>query len=100
MNHPYFAVSEDRKFGVEPINEVVPVSILYDKKLSENLITIDTINLANFSNVKNKYKQQIDNLFEKDGEGRSGMRLLDKALMSLIDDNQSSFKSITLPKPE
>ena len=87
IGHPYFAHNEESKFGAEPINEVTPVEVLYDKKSSNQLITEDSINLANFGKILQKYNEQIDILLKKDDQGRNGIRLLDKQLMSLIDDN-------------
>ena len=50
--HPYFLVGEDSKFGADPISEVTPVDILYDKKKSKVLVSEDTINLAHFGEIR------------------------------------------------
>ena len=100
LQHPYFVFDDESKFGAGPISEVIPVEVLYDKNRSNQLITQDTINLANFEGILQKYNEQINILQSRDKEGRSGVRLLDKQLMSLIDENQSTFKTIQLPKPE
>lgn len=38
LEHPYFQVNEESKFGADPVSEVAPVEVLYDKKGSEELI--------------------------------------------------------------
>merc|ERR1719232_1869030 len=100
MEYPYFHVSENCKFNAEPITEVAAIDVFYDKKKEGDMIGENSINLAKFSGILKKYNAQIDILTKKDEDGRSGIRLLDKQLMTLIDENQSSFKSMQLPKAD
>ena len=78
LEDAYFQVNEESKFGADPICEVTSVEVLYEKKSTTELISEGKINLANFGSVRSKYNEQIEILYKKDEEGRSGIRLLDK----------------------
>ena len=52
------------------------------------------------SAVQDSYQQQITKLLVKDQNGKTGIRVLDDYLIGVIDANQTSFKSISLPRAD
>ena len=67
---------------------------------TKTFISNNSINLANLKHILKKQKEQVKLFLSKDKQGKNGIALLDEAMMTLIESNQSSFKVINLPKPE
>ena len=69
---------------------------------NKSFVTNDKINLALFEQkVRKAYSTEIKKLLAKDEEtGKSGLRILDDALIAYIESNESQFKNISLPRPD
>ena len=96
FEHEYFRNIPDNEFAIS-----TPVCIHFTDTSAEPLIGENSINLACFEqDARKPYFAHVSKLLEKNEQGKSGIRLLEEQLVNYIDQGQSSFKNISLPRPD
>ena len=81
FEHDYFNSLPDAEFFVS-----TPVSVHFTDTSAEPLISNNSINLACFEqDARRPYQAHVAKLFEKNQQGKSGIRLMEEALVTYID---------------